>query len=333
MYLLQNFYEKLELDNLFPHTRIKEDKIIKIIDRRLIYQLIKNKLIEKKFISSQNALIYSLIYVVCLTITFHPYEHMIAYLIKIQNSLKLIKFFMREFIYTLIKSIYKYYLLNKETKKFPTMTLSHIKMYFCILANFIREQFIVPNEEMMEILKNFFCEIIFQERKELYILDEKNKNNLNKIEAKTQNNEEDIYLNKDYLLFMKYCFNYKGTYKSKTMVYNAMEEYGSCSVIIKNNKIISNPKILIKIKDYVYSCKFFSPQKLFKDSENLFEDLFDNYNLDIMNLNIQKLREIILNLIQYGSELDEKPVPVGFLINTLYILRNFEKNFEAKEKS
>ena len=332
MYLLQNFYEKHELENLFPHTKIKEDKILKLIDRRLIYQLIKNKLIEKKFITSQNFLIYSLIYVVCLTITFHPFEQMIAYLLEIQNSLKLINFFMRDYIYTLIKSIYKYYLLNRQSRKFPTMTLSHVKMYFCILANFIRQKFIVPNEEMMMILKNFFSEIIFQERKELNILDEENKNNRNKRDDKAQNNE-DIYKNKDYLLFMKFCFNSKGTYKSKTMVYKAMEEYGNCNVIIKNNKIISNPKILIKIKEYVYSCRFFSPQKLYKDSENLFEDLFDNYNMEFMNLNIQKLRDIILNLIQYGSELDEKPIPVGFLINTLYILRNFEKYFDGKEKS
>ena len=332
MYLLQNFYEKPEMENIFPHTKIKEDKTIKVIDRRLIYQLIKNKLIEKKFISSLNFLIYSLIYVVCLTITFHPFDQMIAYLLEIQNSLKLINFFLRDYIYTLIKSIYKYYLINKEKRKFPTMTLSHVKMYFCILANFIRQKFIVPNEEMMEILKNFFSEIIFQERKQLNIMDEENKNNINKI-YENINNNEDVYKNKQYILFMKYCFNAKGIYKSKTMVDRAMEELGNCTVIIKNNKKISNPRIIIKIKEYIYSCRFFSPQKLCKDAENLFEDLFDNYNMDLVNLNIQKLREIILNLIQYGNELEDKPIPVGFLINTLYILRNFEVYFDIKEKN
>jgi len=205
-------------------------------------------------------------------------------------------------------------------------------MYFCILANFIRQKFVVPNEEMMEILKNFFSEIIFQERKQLNIIDEENKNNINKI-YENINNNEDVYKNKQYILFMKYCFNSKGIYKSKIMVDKAMEELGNCTVIIKNNKKISNPRILIKIKEYVYSCRFFSPQKLCKDAENLFEDLFDNYNMDLVNLNIQKLREIILNLIQYGNELEDKPIPVGFLINTLYILRNFEVYFDIKEKS
>ena len=44
MHLFQNFYERPEIKNLFPHTKIIDDKIIKIIVRRLIYKLIKNKL-------------------------------------------------------------------------------------------------------------------------------------------------------------------------------------------------------------------------------------------------------------------------------------------------
>ena len=46
------------------------------------------------------------------------------------------------------------------------------------------------------------------------------------------------------------------------MVNKAMEELGNCHVIIKNSKRISNPRIVIKIKEYVYNCRFLSPQKL-----------------------------------------------------------------------
>ena len=328
MYLLQNSYENKDIEEIFPHFKTKEDRVIKIIDRRIIYQVIKNKLIDNKFISPLNFLIYSLIYVVCLTITLHPFDQMISYLLQIQNSIKLINFFMRDNIYTLIKSIYKYYLINKQIRKYPTMILTHVKMYFCILANFIRQIFIVPNEEMMIILKNFFSEIIFQERKELNILDEENKHNLNK--KKEVNNNEDFYKTKNYLVFMKHCFHSKGMIKSKTMVDSCMEESGNFNSIIKSIK--NYPEIVIKIKDYVYSCKFYQPLKLYRDAENLFEDFFDNYNLNIESLNIQKLREIILNLIIYGSELENEPIPLGFLINTLYILRNFEDDYQNKKK-
>ena len=108
---------------------------IKSFDRRIIYELIKNKLIEKKFISSLNFLIYSVTYVISLTITLHPFKLMISYLGKVQEAFTLIKYLRSHYVYILIKSIYKYYIINKETFKYPSMNLTHIKMYFYFLAN------------------------------------------------------------------------------------------------------------------------------------------------------------------------------------------------------
>ena len=228
---------------------------------------------------------------------------------------------MEHYIYTLIKSIYKYYLINKTTKKYPSMKLSYIKLYFSILANFIRSQFIVPNEETMYILKNFFSNIIFKERKEINLEEE------NKATNASEGIKEfvDVYKNQSYMIFMKYCFNEKKMLKSKVMVEKALLELESSNVVIKVGDKVNNPIIVIKINDYVYQSKFYSSQKIFRDSENIFEDFFDNYNFDFAYLDINKLREIILNLIQYGLELDDNPLPVGYLINTLYLLRNIEE--------
>ena len=338
IYLLQNFFEVQDIENMFPHIKKKEAKVIKIIDRRVIYQLIKNKLIEKKFISSLNFLIYTLAYIVSLTITLHPFEQMISFLAEIQEAFKLIKYFMPHYIYTIIKSIYKYYLINKETQKYPTMSLSHIKMYFYFLANFIRSQFILPNEEMMFILKSFFSDIIFQEREEINSLDEQKKAKLNEDLNNSNNNTPEgkkeflnVYKDKSYMLYMKYCFNGKKMFKSKTMVERAMLELETSNVVITIGKKVNNPQIVIKINDYVHKSKFYTPWKLFKDSENIFEDLFDNYNLDDYYLDIIKLREIILNLIVYGTELEEGKIPVNYLMNTLYLLRNFEDKIQAEK--
>ena len=338
IYLLQNFFEVQDIENMFPHIKKKEAKVIKIIDRRVIYQLIKNKLIEKKFISSLNFLIYTLAYIVSLTITLHPFEQMISFLAEIQEAFKLIKYFMPHYIYTIIKSIYKYYLINKETQKYPTMSLSHIKMYFYFLANFIRSQFILPNEEMMFILKSFFSDIIFQEREEINSLDEQKKAKLNEDLNNSNNNTPEgkkeflnVYKDKSYMLYMKYCFNGKKMFKSKTMVERAMLELETSNVVITIGKKVNNPQIVIKINDYVHKSKFYTPWKLFKDSENIFEDLFDNYNLDDYYLDIIKLREIILNLIIYGTELEEGKIPVNYLMNTLYLLRNFEDKIQGEK--
>lgn len=325
IYILQNFYEKHEILDFFPHLKIKEDRFIKQIDRRRIYQEIKSKLIDIKFISQVNLLLYSLIYILSLTITFHPVDQMIKYLLEIQNSFKFIDFFMTDYLYTLIKSIYKYYEINKKSKKYPNMTLSNVKMYFSILANNVRQKFIVPNEEMMIILKNFFSDYIFNERKEL-------KDEDKQCDEIKDIKEDDVYKNKDYMIFLKYNFTNRQMYKSKDMVERAMEEFGSYNIVVKNNKRVLNSQIVIKIKDYVYSTRFFSPQKIYKDSEDIFEDFFDNYNLDFRSLNISRLREIILNLIQYGVELDTNPIPVGFLMNTLYKLRNFEQIYQNDKK-
>ena len=327
IYLLQNMYENNELENFFPYIKKKEITSIKIFDRRYIYQLVKAKLIEKKFISPLNFLIFALTYVVSLTVTLHPFEQMIAFLDEIQNTLKLIKYLMPNYIYIIIKSIYKYYLINKTTRKYPNMILTHVKMYFYFLANFIRSQFIVPNEETMYILKNFFSDIIFQERKEIS-LEEESKIKSNEIINNSTPSQKkeliDIYKSNSYIIFMKYCFNGKKMFKSKTMIERAMLELESSNVVITIGEKVFNPQIVIKINDYIYKSKFYTPRKLYKESENMFEELFDNYDLDLNNSDINKLREIILNLIQYGLELKEIKFPVDYLMNTFYYLRNFE---------
>ena len=162
---------------------------------------------------------------------------------------------MKDYLYTLIKSIYKYYEINKKSKKYPNMTLSNVKMYFSILANNVRQKFIVPNEEMMIILKNFFSDYIFNERKELKDED-KQSDEIKDMKV------GDVYKNKDYVLFLKYNFTNKVVYKSKDMIERAMAEYGSYNIVVKTNNRVLSSQIVIKIKDYIYSSRFFSPQKI-----------------------------------------------------------------------
>ena len=270
-------------------------------------------------------LLYSLIYVLSLTFTFHPVDQMLEYLLEIQNSFEYLEFFMNDYLYILIKSIYKYYEINKKSKKYPNMTLPNVKSYFRILVNILRQKLIVPNEEMMIILKNFFSEHIFKERKEL-------KDENNQSDEIRDIKVDDVYKNKDYVLFLKYNFTNKRVYKSKEMIERGMAEYDSYNIVVKTSNRVLNSQIVIKIKDYIYTSRLFSPKKIYKDSENIFDDFFNNYNLDFKFLHISKLREIILNLIQYGIELDKNPIPVRFLMNTLFKLRNFEKIYQNDKK-
>ena len=103
------------------------------------------------------------------------------------------------------------------------------------------------------------------------------------------------------------------------IVERAMLDLEASNIIIKNGNKTNYPQILIKINNYIFTSKLFTPWKLFKDSENIFEELFDINNLDISFLDLDKLREIIVNLIIYGKELEYSKIPVNYLVNSLYL--------------
>ena len=90
---------------------------------------------------------------------------------------------------------------------------------------------------------------------------------------------------------MKYCFNGKKMFKSKTMIEKAMLELDSSNVVITIGEKIMNPQIVLKINDYIYKSKFYTPRKLFKEAENMFEDLFDKFDLDLEKL-MEKVEEL-----------------------------------------
>ena len=182
--------------------------------------------------------------------------------------------------------------------------------------------------------------IIFKERKEINYLDELKKTKIEEEQNSINNNSFDekqefidVKKSNSFIIFIKYCFNGKRMFKSKVMIERAMLELESTNMIIKIGDKVNYPQILIKINNYIYKCKLYTPYKLFKESENIFEELFDNYDLDISFVDINKLRDIITNLIIYGKELKNSKIPVDYLVNTLYIIRNFEnKNPIDKEK-
>ena len=125
---------------------------------------------------------------------------------------------------------------------------------------------------------------------------------------------------------MKYSFTGEGIFKQKKLVKAALKETRNSNIVINtSSKKKLLPIIVVKIKDYVCSAKFFSPIKILKSVNLLFSDFFENYNFDLKKCDIKFLREIITNLIQYGLELNSVHVPFDFLIHTLYYLKDIEK--------
>ena len=242
---------------------------------------------------------------------------MITYLGNIINSLGKIRFFLRHFGYIILQTFFKYLIMNKEINTYHEMNITHIKMYYYMIITFLKQNNIIPNEEMMAIFSKFFGKMIFQERKNIHTKEDKEIDDETNFELKK---------NKNFYCFMKHCFSNKKYFKSNTMIKSALKETNNCNIIIRSNKTLK-PTVEIKIKDYLYSTEFFSPKKIYKLAEISYNEFYENQNLNFSKLRIKNVRDCIANLIQYGLELKDS-IPVNFLIYTLYLLRNFEEKYE-----
>ena len=313
IYLLNNIYEKEELDYMFPSIRIQETSSIITINRKSIINIIKFEIEEKNIIENTDYLIYSLVYILSITFPLHSYLKILELLESLSKSLSKLKFFMSHYIYILMKSILKFYLIHKEKGIYSEFSASNIKMYIFILINLMRKNLLLPNEDMMEILNLFFGKFIFEERG---------------ITTKKEPHFDEKYFpverGKNFYCFMKYNFSRKKTFPSNTLVNHALKENRNCNIniIAGKNKIIQ-PKINIKIKEYVSEAELYTTKKLYRLIQSTFNDFFKD-NFDFEKLRIATVREVIINLIQYGIELNQKEniVPINFLVFSLYFLKD-----------
>jgi len=321
IFLLNNNYEREELMDIFPSIRIQEEQPIISFDKRYIINIIQNCFEEKNLISTKNYIYFAVIYIFCISLTLHSYDRLLKYIEAITKTLSQIQFFLRQFIFIIIQTFYKYLLIHRKTGYYSEMGVTQIKMYFYLLISFLKQNDIIPNEEMMAILTKFFGKMIFQERKSLHKKPEKDIDDDIKFEIKK---------NENYFCFMKYCFNNKRYYNSALMIKHALKEQNYCNIIIKLNQKILKPVIVIKIKEYIYTADLFSPKKIYKIAEIAYKDLYEKNNLNFSKLNIKDVRVCLANLIIYGQEIGDD-VPNQLLINTLYLLRNFEEKFKDKD--
>ena len=317
IYLLNNNYEKEEMMDLFPSIRIQEEPTIISFDKRYIINIIQNSFDEYKLIPTKNYIFFAAIYIFCISLSLHSYDKLLKYIENITNTLSQIKLFMRQFIYIIIQTFYKYLLINRaQNGIYSEMGISQVKMYFYLLTSFLKLNNIIPNEEMMSILTKFFGQMIYQERN--------NQQKKSEIDIDTDINFVKKE-NENFFCFMKYCFNNKKYFSSHLMIKNALKENNYCNIVIKFNKKILKPVIVVKIKEYIYTTDFFSPKKIYKNAEIAYKDFYEKNNLDFGKINIKDIRDCITNLIIYGQQMND--VPNELLINTLYLLRNYEDKY------
>ena len=342
IFLLNNKYDNEEIMELFPSTRLQSSDFISIFDRRCIKDIIQNYLISQSIIKTSHCIIYAVFYVFALTMSLHPFPQLLTYLSEILKSLNDTPFFKRYYINIIIQTFHNYYLINEKDNSYPEMNFNKMKLYYFIIVNYLKQNEIIPDEEMMSVLSYFFGETIMQERE----------NKINSIENSTNKDNKNAVNNNNFfklecnipfpikfkynfLCFIKYSFQNTGTMKPKHIIKGALKENKVSNIIINCKKKKMLPIIVVKIKEYIYSSEFFSPIKILKKLNQIYSDFSENFNFELNRVNLKSLRELITNLIQYGIELNSVHVPFDFLIYTLYALRNVKKYQEEniiKEK-
>ena len=312
IYLLNNIYEKEELGYLFPSIAIKETSSIILINKINIIDTIKFEIEEKNIIENQDYLIFSLVYILSITLPLHSYLKLYELIKSLSNHLSNLRYFMPHYIFIIIKSILKFYLLHKEKNIYKDFSVSNIKMYIFILINLMRKEQFLPNEDMMEILNLFLSKLIFQERGA-----NSNKNNCD------DNKYFAIEKNKNFFYIIKYNFSKKRVYSANDLIEFSLKEKRECNINISFGKgKIIQPKINIKINDFKYEAELITPKRIYRLIQSSFNDFF-NKDFDFNKLKVKIVKDVITNLILYSLEMNngEKLLPTNFLIYSLYFLK------------
>ena len=279
---------KVYYEVLKEPDEIHIDKINKSgLSLTIQYDLSSKNIIEDEYYLRGTAM-----YIISNCFAFFPKEMLIQVLEVYIFEVQKIKYFQRYFIFILLKSINKFYNLNKEKGIFPEMNYESVQKYYEIIQNYLKDDSVIQDEEIFTFFKNHFNN-----------LEEKIKDNKKNEEKK----EKEFIFN----------FNDKNFEKISNQNF-IINEYNI--TFIKGNDIFKFKKINRK-----------AISELFQDIYILLDYFFDE-NFDLKNLEIIKISEAIVNLMMFFMEYkgEEKIINILFyliqsLFTFLYQLDDFQK--------
>lgn len=295
-----------ELEPIFPSINIQRtDEIVKI-QKSTILQIIEKELIDKGLITNEALIFYSLVFIYSLSFSFCSFRTAMNCINSINLRMEKINYLMRKYTYNLFLSFYKHLIKAKDSSCLK-FTSQQIKMFYFIQVNFIRNNNILPNEEMLTLLK-------------LFIKGEAS--NLSKEE--NQMLDDDIQIEeKNYQIYMSYCFSREGTKKPNEMVNLALKNKKDEDIKLNGANKELNPKINLRIGKKVFLSSFYSPKKLFRISKTLFNQFLDSNEINVKTIiDIKELQNIILNLVFYEKFIQKDEVDYSFLIEILDNVNN-----------
>ena len=348
IYIITNKYQKDQLVELFPSLSLRTSDFIADIDQRSVKDVIKNYLINENIIGNPECILFSVVYIFVLSLSLHPFQKLLDFLGEILHCFNRASLFARYYINILLQAFHQHFLINLKTNSYPEMNFDNMKMYYFFIGNYLKQKGIIPDEEMMTVLSNFFGDKFIKERDKKININNENEKDIDENNIKVDNNiieQENMINNKDILAqkkeeefeikfkynffcFVKHAFTSNGILNSKILISNALNSGIYSKMEIKQTKhkeLKLIPTIIVKILDYSCSSELFYPKYIMHNCSCIFSDFSENFNFDFNKINLRLFRSLIINLILYGLEMTYINIPFDFLIYTLYAIKDMDR--------
>ena len=290
-------YQKKNKD--FYKTLEKPKELnLELIDKTSIITAIQKHFMDNNIINTYFFVRSSLIYIFSLVFPILSSSKSTYFLNAILEGLKKNKYFQRYYIFILLKSINKYYNINKEKKQFPNLDFKTVRDFYKIIQDYLKYNCIIQNEEIFMLFKSVFSE------KEKIKNEKKDDKKINEIKDEPffvyQSTEKDEYLNIESDDFVKERLNLIS--------------------LKRGGEIINHKKI--------------RPDIIYEKTYCLHEDYFTKYNFNIEYLEIDELICLCINILFYLKGQQEGVIEYHLynLIPLLKRLRNEINIFTNKLK-
>ena len=230
------------------------------------------------------------IYFFSIVFPLFPSNKALIFLQEILENLNKMIYFRRYYLYIILKSIYKYYLINKQNNNFPDLTLKNIKNSCELIKNYIILNSIIPNEEIFLFLEKILSD---------------DQNKIKEIENKK------IKIDKN-----NFVFQYLKNDNYEKNIPNNI-------IVNENNQLIFTYKG--KRKNYeLYKDTYLIHQIIY----SYYDNYFIKYNFNITKYENKNIFEQIINIIYYLISKGKKDLACH-LLNTFIVLNKLEEDLKS----
>ena len=305
--LINVFIFHIKNKGYYKSLRRQEESKPDLISKTSILTITRDFYLQSflRKVSSDYFIRILLVYLFAITFPLLSFTKSHSFLESVLKGLHQIKYFQRYYIFILLKSIRKYYIVNNETGQFPQFNFEKVISFYKTIQNYLKTNFIIQNEEIFVFFKNVLSEK--DKLGEIKQEEKKENNEINEINEKKE--ENDIKEINDEERFI-YKYNEKYEYK----------DIGNNEVVTEKNKLL-----VFRRSNEIMGCNKIRLDLLSQRTYSLYDYYFTEYNFNIEKLNVDEIINLCINLLFGLTKVDE-PMIKNHLYNLIPILKRLRND-------